>query len=59
MDTLKQYQPTDSIMVFNTIDDIKTFISQNPNGEIDDTNTDDFDAYSEYIDTILQYVKNI
>ena len=59
LDTTNQYQSDDSILIFKSVDELKKFISENPANELTDDNSDNFDAYSEYIDTIIQYVKNI
>lgn len=59
IDTLGQYQADDSVMIFKSIDELKEFIQNNPAAELTDENKENFVAYSEYIDTILQYVKNV
>ena len=59
----KNTQPTsDSIFIFKSIDELKTFVSELPPAwpkDMSNTDQDNFDAYSEYIDTIIQYVKNM
>ena len=59
LDTLNQHQQNDSILIFKTIDELKKFITENPAKPLTDTEQDNFDSYSEYIDTVLQYVKNM
>lgn len=59
LDTLNQYQPNDSILIFKSIDELKAFISENPADTMTDEERDNFDSYSEYIDTVIQYIKNI
>lgn len=59
LDTLNQYQPNDSILIFKSTDELKTFVSENPADTITDEERDNFDSYSEYIDTVIQYIKNI
>ena len=59
IDTMKHYNSDDQIQVFNTIDELKEFITNNPSREIADAEQEEFNAYSEYIDTIIQYIKNI
>ena len=59
IDTLGQYQSNDSVTVFKSIDELKELIQNNPADALTDENKENFVAYSEYIDTILQYVKNI
>jgi hypothetical protein len=44
------------------LDELKKFVSEMPPvwpKEIANYEQENFDAYSEYIDTIIQYVKNI
>lgn len=60
LDTLNRYDSQNgSMMIFKSIDELKDFISEHPADEIDDTTKESFDSYSEYIDTIIQYIKNI
>lgn len=59
LDTMNQCQPTDSILIFKSIDELQTFISENPAEKITDDERDNFNSYSEYIDTVIQYIKNI
>lgn len=48
------------ITIFHSIDEIKQLVSENPSGKPDnETEQDNFNAYSEYIDTIIQYIKNV
>ena len=48
-----------ALMIFKSIDELKEFIKQNPADEITENDRESFDSYSEYIDTIIQYIKNI
>ena len=62
VDTTGQQQQTDSIFVFHSLDELKKFVSELPPvwpNEMTNSDQENFDAYSEYIDTIIQYVKNI
>ena len=59
LDTLNQYQQTDSVLVFKSVDELKAFIDTHPSDQITNENRDNFDAYSEYIDTIITYIKNV
>ena len=59
LDTMNQYQPNDSVLIFKSIDELRQFVSEHQIDEMSDVDADNFDAYSEYIDTIIQYVKNI
>ena len=59
IDTLQKYESSDEILVVHSIDDLKKFISENPATPITEDDQDNFNAYSEYIDTIIQYIKNL
>lgn len=59
LDDKRIYDSDENIVVFHDITDLKNAISQNPNGDISEEEQENFDAYSEYIDTIIQYIKNI
>ena len=59
LDTLNKYNQNDSVLIFKTIDELKNFITENPAEQLNDAEQDNFNSYSEYIDTVLQYVKNI
>ena len=47
------------LMVFKSIDELKEFITEHPADKITDEEQESFDSYSEYIDTIIQYIKNL
>jgi hypothetical protein len=62
IDTTNQQQNSDSIAVLKSLDELKTFVSSLPqikSEEMTNYEKDNFNAYSEYIDTIIQYVKNM
>lgn len=62
IDTKNQQTAPDSVFVFKSLDELKKFVSEMPPvwpKEIANYEQENFDAYSEYIDTIIQYVKNI
>ena len=60
IDTLNKYDSENNdILVFKSIDELKDFIEQHPADDITETDQESFDSYSEYIDTIIQYIKNI
>lgn len=59
LDNKKIYDTDETIMVFHDIEDIKNTISRNPNPNISDIDKENFDAYSDYIDTVIKYAKNI
>jgi hypothetical protein len=50
---------SDDILIFHSIDELKTFVSENPADIIQEEEQDNFNSYSEYIDTIIQYIKNL
>ena len=62
IDTKNIYQSNDSIFVFKTLEELKTFVTELPPAwpkDMSNADQENFDAYSEYIDTIIQYVKNM
>lgn len=60
LDTMNKYNSNNNaLMIFKSIDELKEFIKQNPADEITENDRESFDSYSEYIDTIIQYIKNI
>lgn len=60
LDTMNKYDSENSsVLIFKSIDDLKSFIDKNPAGEVTEEEKGSFDSYSEYIDTIIQYIKNI
>lgn len=50
---------SDNIFYFNSTDDLKYYISKHPATEITNEDQENFDAYSEYIDTVLSYIGKI
>ena len=62
IDSQNTYQSSDSIFVFKTLEELKTFVAELPPAwpkDMSNADQENFDAYSEYIDTIIQYVKNM
>ena len=59
LDNLNKYQPIDNILIFKSLEELKTFVSENPADKLSDEEQDSFNSYSEYIDTIITYLKNI
>ncbi len=62
IDTKNTYQSNASIFVFKTLEELKTFVTELPPAwpkDMSNADQENFDAYSEYIDTIIQYVKNM
>ena len=59
LDTKRIYNSTDGIFIFHTIEELQDFIFQSQGTDIAESDQENFDAYSEYIDTIIQYIKNI
>lgn len=60
LDTLNKYNSeNNNVLVFKSIEELKEFIEQHPADQITEMDQESFDSYSEYIDTIIQYIKNI
>ena len=62
LDTTRTQTSSDSIFIFNSLDELKKFVSELPpvwSKEMTDAEQENFDSYSEYIDTIIQYVKTV
>ena len=49
----------ESILIVHSIDDLKKFLTEHPVELLTEEDQDNFNAYSEYIDTIIQYIKNL
>lgn len=47
------------ILLFNTINDLDTYMKQHPNSQPTAEEQENFDAYSEYIDTVIGYIGNL
>ncbi|MBR3510950.1 MAG: hypothetical protein IKN73_02710 [Alphaproteobacteria bacterium] len=59
IDTVKHYESDDTIKIFHNIEDLKQFISENPGKKPEGEEQENLNAYSEYIDTIINYIKNL
>ncbi|MBR5354541.1 MAG: hypothetical protein IK122_00250, partial [Alphaproteobacteria bacterium] len=60
VDTLNKYDSLNTgLLIFKSIDDLTAFINEHPADAIEETDQESFDSYSEYIDTIIKYIKNI
>jgi len=59
LDTRHLYESNNEVLVFHSMDELRNFINNNPNPALDDSDRENFDAYSDYIDTIIQYAKNV
>jgi len=62
LDLNNNQTPNDSILVFNSVEEVKKFVSELPPvwpKDMSEADQENFDAYSEYIDTIIQYVKSM
>jgi len=60
IDTLNRYNSENNdVLIFKSVDELKDFIEQHPADAVTETDQESFDSYSEYIDTIIQYMKNI
>lgn len=53
IDTKGKYNSDERIKIFHNIEELGHYISENPSKKITDDDREDFDAYSEYIDTVL------
>ena len=49
----------ENILMFNTIEELRNYINNNPNPPITEEDKDNFAAYSEYIDTVISYIGKI
>ena len=61
LDIMHKYdsnQSESNLFIFHSIDELKQFISQAQGADIQESDQENFDAYSEYIDTIIKYIKN-
>lgn len=47
------------ILTFASIDDLRTFISANPNPPIAEQDIENFEAFSNYISTVIDYLRKI
>lgn len=47
------------ILLFNTINDLDAYMTQHPNSKPTAEEQENFDAYSEYIDTVIGYIGNL
>lgn len=44
------------VLLFNTIDDLGAYMALHPNATLSADEKENFDAYSEYIDTVINYI---
>ena len=44
------------ILMFNSISELEDYINGVPNAPIPDDEKEDFEAYSQYIDTVINYI---
>ena len=58
LDTKGLYDTDNDTLIFHTIDELKEFMATQPNPPLTDSERENFDAYSNYIDTVIQYAKN-
>ena len=59
LDTKNLYNSDEETSVFHTLDELQACVNNNPNPQPDDSEQENFNAYSDYIDTIIQYAKNV
>ena len=50
---------SDSILRFASVDDLRTYICEHPNKQPDEDEIENFDAYSGYIGTVVDYIGKI
>lgn len=48
--------PGSETITFDTIDDVRTYMARNHNPEISESDQETFDAFSSYIDTVINYL---
>lgn len=53
LDTRGVYESDDEVMIFRSIQDLNEYIQKHPGEEIQDFERENFQAYSEYIDTVI------
>ena len=58
LDTKGLYNTDNTTLIFHTLDELKEFMATQPNPPLPDSERENFDAYSNYIDTVIQYAKN-
>ncbi len=59
VDTDEKHVNDNRVKIFHNIDELKQYISENHGAPVDENNREDFDAYSEYIDTVLTLLYKI
>ena len=58
LDTKKRYDKDPDVFIFHDLEELTKFILENQGTDIDPEYQEDFDAYSEYIDTVLSLMSN-
>ena len=48
----------DDVMVFNNLDELRNWFAGNPNAPLAIADTEDFEAYGDYINTVAEYFDN-
>lgn len=59
LDNANRYSQDENILIFHSTDELKQYVSEMPDKNAAPEDAENFDAYSDYIDTIIQYIKNI
>ncbi len=54
-----QTSEAEDILMFNSISDLQEYIQTVPNPPINEEEKENFEAYSEYIDTVIKYIGNL
>lgn len=52
----KSSPTNNTIMTFDTINELRTYMQSHPNPPIDESDTENFDAFSTYISTVIDYI---
>ena len=50
---------SEDILMFNSISDLQEYLQTVPNPPLNEDEKENFEAYSEYIDTVLKYIGNL
>ena len=59
LDTMNRYESDATIHIFKSIEELKQFMSEQPPVSNTEDDQESFESYSEYIDTVIQYIQNI
>ena len=51
--------PSPNILTFATVEDLRNYMHQHPNPPLDTDMAENFDAFSEYISTVIDYIGHL